>query len=1262
MFLQPNKPMNHTNPSVPLIRLLVAQACALAATPLVAQQVRQEPEPPAQPAPNQSVPTSTSEDNMPSDDETIVLSPFTVSTTKDQGYFAANTLAGSRLNTNIADLGAAISVVTKQQLEDTGSLDINDVFRYEIGTEGSSTYTPTTLTMRGGGVADAVGGASFGNSTTVSTNATANRIRGLGSPTMSLNYYPAISAVPFDSYNTASVEISRGPNSMLFGMGSPAGIVNQSTAQAQLNKDSATLSLRVDDRGSNRASLSFNKVLLRDKLAIYGAFLYNDQQFVRKPSYDISRRQYGAITYRPFRKTKITAHIEGYTNDNRRPNSLTPRDSVTEWKNAGMPVWDPVTKRVRRLSDNQTMGYLASGVDSPMADEVRDFVTSHPGFNSALWDASKNTYNGVSIFGTGAFTNANSIMYTPGINFQNQARTVQRIVDGREYDWYQPLGGIRLANGWGANSTTTTYPFGTSATGPDYVYNNPVWADMYDRYTTHSDSFWSGPNSTTQMKNYRYPGVSDQSIYDWEEHNINQANYGNQRNTNYNVEIEQEIIPDLLHISGGFFRQDYDSMQSYTIAQLDAGTLLVDTNERLPDGSENPFLGQVYVHDYDPDHYRTSQTVDNYRGMIAFTPNFTKYDDWRKWLGRHQILGLASYMDDLKTSFRDRLHYVDGSQDGRYRYMRNPLDHPTTGPTGWNMQNTSMTRQFYLSRPGDPYGTVTTTSGAWDNARYAGQIRGYDYTNQTFVNTDVVVDWVTRNENTVLESRKLASYSGGWTGYLLEDRLVATIGVRRDINRTRATADSGGMTAQQRWVNGVYQIDDVFARWNPWSRVAGTTSTMGGVLRPFTGWESISRRAASGNLFWQFVENFGISYNESDNFDAPVGTYVDVFGNALPKPTGEGKDIGIQFSMLNNKLFARLSWFEATNENKALVGGTAKTALDRLMFHTDTTAFRSWLENIYVINQGYDPTLPDWRQAFDADSSNRPALEAQVAEWWGQAWDYYGTRGGTIAATGSGKAEGAEIQITFNPLPHWTMKFTGSKTETVNSGYLKEFDAWLAQRGPVWDNAQATDFLLPQYQSYANGYSRHNALPAVIANFWDSTNWGSSEIKSDSTSGWTNVRNYYNSVVTPQYSLAKDLDGQKAMGQRKYSWAFITNYVFQQDALKGFSVGGAQRWADKAVIGYYGKASGADPLNPGVLDLSDTSRPIYDDAKYYTDLWVAYTRRIMSDKVRMKLQLNVADAFQNGGLEPVAVNYDGSVYAYRIVDSRQFMLTATFDF
>jgi hypothetical protein len=46
----------------------------------------------------------------------------------------------------------------------------------------------------------------------------------------------------------------------------------------------------------------------------------------------------------------------------------------------------------------------------------------------------------------------------------------------------------------------------------------------------------------------------------------------------------------------------------------------------------------------------------------------------------------------------------------------------------------------------------------------------------------------------------------------------------------------------------------------------------------------------------------------------------------------------------------------------------------------------------------------------------------------------------------------------------------------------------------------------------------------------------------------------------------------------------------------------------------------------------------------------------------MKLQLNVADLFQDGELKPMRADWLGRPYAYRIIDSRQFILTATFDF
>ncbi|MEI6467821.1 MAG: hypothetical protein WCQ89_24080, partial [Verrucomicrobiota bacterium] len=55
--------------------------------------------------------------------ETITLSPFQVRSDADQGYTASNTLAGSRLNTELKNTPAAVTVFTKEFLEDIGALN-----------------------------------------------------------------------------------------------------------------------------------------------------------------------------------------------------------------------------------------------------------------------------------------------------------------------------------------------------------------------------------------------------------------------------------------------------------------------------------------------------------------------------------------------------------------------------------------------------------------------------------------------------------------------------------------------------------------------------------------------------------------------------------------------------------------------------------------------------------------------------------------------------------------------------------------------------------------------------------------------------------------------------------------------------------------------------------------------------------------------------------------------------------------------------------
>jgi hypothetical protein len=76
----------------------------------------------------------------------------------------------------------------------------------------------------------------------------------------------------------------------------------------------------------------------------------------------------------------------------------------------------------------------------------------------------------------------------------------------------------------------------------------------------------------------------------------------------------------------------------------------------------------------------------------------------------------------------------------------------------------------------------------------------------------------------------------------------------------------------------------------------------------------------------------------------------------------------------------------------------------------------------------------------------------------------------------------------------------------------------------------------------------------------------------------------------------------------------------------------------------------------------DPNRPVYTPAETQVDLFVSYRTRLFADRVRANFQLNVRNLGEKGGgLLPTAVFPDGTPLAYRIIDPRQFILSASFE-
>ncbi len=248
-------------------------------------------------------------------EEAFELSPFSVAADDDNGYVATTTLAGTRLKSQLKDLAGAIQIVTTEFLEDTSVTGTEDLFLYTTSTEASGPD------------------GNFGNGGAERRNPNSTRVRGLANPDRTRGYF--LTDIGFDTYNTDRVAIAKGPNAILFGLGSPAGIVNNNLKQAKF-EDSNEIQLRYGSWDSFRMVMDFNRELIEDQLAVRIIGLNDDTKFKQKPAFEDDRRIYGAIHYRANEKTTLRANVEMGSITASRPNTSSPTSNIPSWVSTGM--------------------------------------------------------------------------------------------------------------------------------------------------------------------------------------------------------------------------------------------------------------------------------------------------------------------------------------------------------------------------------------------------------------------------------------------------------------------------------------------------------------------------------------------------------------------------------------------------------------------------------------------------------------------------------------------------------------------------------------------------------------------------------------------------------------------------------------------------------------------------------------------------------------------------------------------------------------
>ncbi len=313
----PGRREPHEIPLMPTPSTLRSFLLLLTALPLAAQTVT----PP--PTSSSSAPTAA-----------VTLSPFEVRTDKDTGYAASSTLAGSRLNTDLKDTPAAISVMTKDFLDDIGAINVAEALVYGLSTERDF----SDFTGNGFNAVD----VTF-------------QMRGFVGASLGRNYFGWFGSS--DSYNVERLDFSRGPNSILFGIGGPGGIVNTTTKQARIGRDRNELGLRVGSWNDYRATLDLNRTIGK-KLAVRLNLLWHERETWREFEFYDRQGAAFAATYRPFKNTTIRLDGEYADIKENRAQPWPAADRLSPWLNAGRPISQTFGQAVTGTGANNSRNYV----------------------------------------------------------------------------------------------------------------------------------------------------------------------------------------------------------------------------------------------------------------------------------------------------------------------------------------------------------------------------------------------------------------------------------------------------------------------------------------------------------------------------------------------------------------------------------------------------------------------------------------------------------------------------------------------------------------------------------------------------------------------------------------------------------------------------------------------------------------------------------------------------------------------------------------
>jgi hypothetical protein len=1146
-------------------------------------------------------------------EEVVELSPFVVDATQDTGYEAHTTLAGTRVRSDLKDIASSISVVTQQFLQDTGAVNNEDLL----------VYTPSTEVSGVRGNFSGVAGSPYYNENTVNP---ATRVRGLDAADNTRDYF--LTDIPWDSYNVGRVDLQRGPNSILFGTGSPAGIINTSTDDAAF-KTTYNVTNRLDGYGSVRDSFNFNKVLIDNVLAIRVAWLQDNERFEQNFAYNNQTRYYGALRFDPKlfgegNHTSIRVNFEKGSVTSNNPRDIPPVDEITPWFQSGTNAYgEPglnhlIINQYSQTNANPSGTPLPGGSGGVLASST--YELGGWAETRSYWPDTLNYYEDTQQIRNN-IPNANPPSGTPIKAIAAEANTGLAITGpgissgiGGLLSGFRPYGLVPfslyagfIGEGGGGtpdSAPSFVYPVKPIPGGP--YYNDVVIQDptIYNMYTNLLD----GPNKQEWQHWSALSFAIDQSFF--------------------NDRLSFELAAD---------HQDYSEGQNQWLSGENYA-ITVDVNGSYSDGTTNKNAGRPYVGNSASSPSLNTGFATN-RNVLRFTPTY-------------ELRGTDLFGDTTLAKIFGKQNFTLLWDDDQVitnniswaEYATTPAYWTDNNPAGTGVATLGSNREFdWLAYLGPNMSALSTASGAnlngldmiiappktqniwnfnstWNATGIPGQntqpyvnpLAPFTYLNNTgnlktaqqannpanYVGWSYeAITWMDASNPTdfpsLVESSGRINYrdistGATWQGHFLDGDLVPVFGIRKDVitnfNTSGVTDTTSGFTSANYPDNQTTRSD-----------VRGQSKSWGGVYH----FPKVIMSKLPGDM------TFSVLMDVSDNFKTDAQR-MNLAGAPIPNATGTTREYGFVITALNEKLSLKVDWFN-TKVSDATLDTTSGNSIGGLgsngYFLADGTIWGySWAASLQDYLDGLTPNsgYGDYATA-DGFSRGTAAQNAAANNYdlnGGIAPNGFNYCGGN-AVVNAWLAKGPD-PIPLANFPNFFNSF--NLTPTINpslgiaSGQLRNgfVNGYADSGGPVTgggstfgDHVTTVSNLSKGVEleltaqplknwnitlNYVKVKATHEDIDPVseafIGQFTQFMNGPGGQVRMWGNGPGSALGSDWNESIVPGYVVLQNSLGHEAPEVSPWRINLVTTYTFDHGLIKGAFIGAGLRSEDGRIIGY----------------------------------------------------------------------------------------------